>query len=74
MSIKDPHAVAASPLGGLTTVDEHGDEPMTSAQADELRPLCEANGVAFDRTLSRAAAAEKIAELSGDTGITPPRS
>ena len=74
MSIKDPHAVAASPLGGLTTVDEHGDEPMTSAQADELRALCEANGVAFDKTLSRDVAAARIAELSGDAGLTPPRS
>ena len=47
---------------------------MTSEQADKLRALCEQHGKTFDNTLSRDAAAERIAELEGDSGIAPPQS
>ena len=70
----DPIAAAATPLAGVASVDEHGDEPMTSQQADELRALCEAHGETFDQTLSRDAAASRIAELKGDDGVSPPQS
>ena len=57
------------------TVDEHGDEPMTSAQADRLRALCDAKGETFDSTLTRDAAAARISELADeDEGVTPARS
>ena len=70
----DPIAAAATPLTGIASVDEHGDEPMTSQQADELRALCEEHGATFDQTLSRDAAAAKIAELKGEDGVSPPQS
>ena len=69
----DPVAAASTPLVGVAAVDEHGDEKMTSAQADELRALCDHAGEAFDQTLSRDAAAARIAELKGeDGGLVPP--
>lgn len=68
----DPIAAAPTPLAGVASVDEHGDEPMTSAQADELRALEEQNGGTFDQTLSRDAAAARIAELKGDDGGPAP--
>ena len=70
----DPMAAAATPLAGVASVDEHGDEPMTSQQADELRALCDKHGETFDETLSRDAAAARIAELKGDEGVAPPQS
>lgn len=74
MTKRDPMAAAATPLAGIATVDEHGDEQMTSEQADELRALCEANDETFDATLSRDAAARRIAELKDEDGIVPPQS
>ena len=71
----DPIAAAPTPLAGVTSIDEHGDEPMTSAQADELRALEAQHGGSFDQTLSRDAAAARIAELKGeDGGPVPPQS
>lgn len=69
-----PKAAAPTPLSGIASVDEHGDEPMTSQQADELRALCEKHGEAFDQTLSRDAAAARIAALKGEEDIVPPQS
>jgi hypothetical protein len=40
-----------------------GDEPMTEAEAAYLRTLCAEAGIEFDRTLSKAAAAELIDQL-----------
>ena len=72
---KDPIAAAATPLVGVATVDEHGDEAMTSKQADELAALEAKHGGTFDQTLSRDAAAARIAELKGeDGGPVPPQS
>ncbi len=69
-----PKAAAPTPLSGIASVDEHGDEPMTSGQADVLRALCDANGETFDQTLSRDAAAARIEELKGENDIIPPQS
>lgn len=74
MSGERSKAAAGSVIAGIASVDEHGDEPMTSAQADELRALCETEGLPFDKTLSRDAAAAKIAELKGEDGLSPPQS
>ena len=41
-----------------------GDEPMTEAEAAYLRTLCAEAGIEFDRTLSKAAAAELIDQLT----------
>lgn len=72
---EDPMAAGPTPVTGVAGVEEHGDERMTSAQADELRALSEENGVEFDRTLSRDAAAARIAELKdADGGVAPPQS
>ncbi len=72
---QDPLAAGATPLTGIAAVDEHGGEPMTSAQADELRALCEEHGEEFDQTLSRDAAAARIEALKGDgVGIEPAQS
>ena len=71
----DPIAAAPTPLAGVAAVDEHGDEKMTSAQADELAALEAKHGGSFDQTLSRDAAAARIAELKGeDGGPVPPQS
>jgi hypothetical protein len=40
-----------------------GDEPMTGAQASYLKTLCEETGEDFDKSLTKAAASEKIDEL-----------
>ena len=74
MTKDKPIAAGATPLTGIASVNEHGDEPMTSEQADELRALAEAKGEKFDQTLSRDAAARRIAELKGEDGIAPPQS
>ena len=72
---EDSMAAAGSPLAGVATAHENSDEPMTSKQADELRALAEANGEAFDETLSKEAAAARIEELKGeDTGPTKAQS
>ena len=71
---EDPTIAAQTPLAGLASVSEHGDAPMTSQQADELRALCDAHGVAFDQTLSRDAAAARLAELKDEEGIAPAQS
>ena len=70
----ETHAAAATPLAGIASVDEHGDEQMTSSQADILRALCDKHGETFDQTLSRDAAAAEIARLSGDEDVVPPQS
>ncbi|MBT8418991.1 MAG: DUF3072 domain-containing protein [Silicimonas sp.] len=74
MTSERPKAAAPTPLSGIASVEEHGDEPMTSEQADKLRALCEQHGKTFDSTLSRDAAARRIADLKGDGGIAPPQS
>ncbi len=49
-----------------------GDEPMTGAQASYLKTLCEETGEAFDETLTKAAASERIDALRAkDPRITP---
>jgi hypothetical protein len=47
-----------------------GDEPMTGAQASYLQTLCEEAGVPFDRTLSKAAASERIDQLKSEVPRT----
>ena len=42
-----------------------GDEPMTGAQASYLKTLCEETGEAFDATLTKAAASQRIDALQG---------
>lgn len=68
----DPIAAAPTPLAGVASVDEHGDEKMTSSQADELAALEAKHGGTFDQTLSRDAAAARIAELKGEDGGPAP--
>lgn len=70
----DTHAAAPTPLAGVASVEEHGDEQMTSAQADVLAALCEKHGETLDQTLSRDAAAAEIVRLKGDGDVAPPRS
>lgn len=49
-----------------------GDEPMTGAQASYLKTLCEETGEAFDGTLTKAQASERIDLLrSKDPRINP---
>ena len=68
-------AAATNLAAAVGTVDEHGGEKMTSKQADELRALEEKHGGTFDATMSRDAAAERIAELKDeDGGPVPPQS
>jgi hypothetical protein len=43
-----------------------GDEPMTGAQASYLQTLCEEAGVEFDRSLTKAAASERIDQLKSE--------
>ena len=70
-----PAAAASSLIAGAASIDEHGDEQMTSKQADELRALEEKHGGTFDHTLSRDAAAARIAELADEAGgPVPPQS
>lgn len=45
-----------------------GDERMTGAQASYLRTLSEEAGEAFDETLTKAQASERIEELQRRTG------
>lgn len=70
----ETHAAAPTPLAGLASVSEHGDDKMTSAQADVLQALCAKHGETFDQTLSRDAAAAEIARLKGDGDVAPPQS
>lgn len=74
MSKENPMAAGATPISGVASVDEHGDAPMSSHQADTLRALCEKHGETFDQTLSRDAAAERIAALKGNGGPAPAQS
>ena len=68
----ETHAAAPTPLAGVASVDEHGDEKMTSAQADVLKALCDSHGETFDQTLSKDAAAAEIQRLKGDDDVVPP--
>jgi hypothetical protein len=45
-----------------------GDEPMTGAQASYLQTLSEEAGDAFDASLTKAEASEKIDALQDKTG------
>lgn len=45
-----------------------GDEPMTGAQASYLKTLSEEAGEAFDESLNKAQASEKIDALQDKTG------
>ncbi len=45
-----------------------GDEPMTGAQASYLQTLSEEAGEAFEATLTKAQASEKIDALQKETG------
>ena len=45
-----------------------GDEPMTGAQASYLQTLSEEAGEAFDQSLTKAQASERIDELQARTG------
>jgi uncharacterized damage-inducible protein DinB len=45
-----------------------GDETMTGAQASYLRTLCEEAGEAFDETLTKAEASQRIDALRQKTG------
>lgn len=49
-----------------------GGEPMTGAQASYLKTLCEETGEAFDDTLTKAQASERIDRLrSKDPRLNP---
>lgn len=73
MANEKPKAAAPTPLSGVPSVDDAGNEPMTSQQADELRALSADQGVELDSTLTREAAARRIAELKDESGIAPPK-
>lgn len=45
-----------------------GDEPMTGAQASYLETLCHEAGEAFDPSLNKAQASERIDALQEKTG------
>ena len=61
----------ADPAGNAAKDPEDwvtGDETMTGAQASYLRTLSEEAGEAFDATLTKAEASQKIDELQERTG------
>lgn len=68
----ESHAAAPTPLAGIASVEEHGDTPMTSAQADLLKALCDKHDEAFDQTLTRDAAAAEIQRLKTGEDVVPP--
>ena len=49
---------------------EHGEDPMTSDQADMLRLLCEEAGEPFDTSLTQRQAMERIEYLRERTNST----
>lgn len=71
-SDNESHAAAPTPIAGVASVEEHGDEKMTSAQADVLKALCDKHGETFDQTLSRDAAAAEIQRLKAGEDVVPP--
>ncbi len=59
------------PTGNAVKDPDHwvtGDEPMTGAQASYLQTLSEEAGEAFDETLTKAHASERIDALQAKTG------
>ncbi len=58
---------AEFPIGGavLSGRREDADDPMTDAQAAELRDLCERTGEPFDTGLTREQADARIEALKG---------
>ena len=59
-----PDAVEFPVAGGvLSGRREDAEDPMTEAQAAELRQLCEARDEPFDRALTREQADARIAAL-----------
>lgn len=46
----------------------HGDEPMTGAQAEQLKALCEQAEIPFDPELTKAEAERLIVELEQQHG------
>jgi hypothetical protein len=59
----DPDPAERSNAAGRPQDRVIGDGPMSDAQASYLRALCAEAGVDFDASLSRAAGAERIAQL-----------
>ena len=61
-----------SDIGGNAVKDPDnwvtGDEKMTGAQKSYLMTLCEEAGVAFDDSLTKAEASQRIDELQDKTG------
>jgi hypothetical protein len=51
--------------------EDDPDEPMTMAQGEDLRILCEEAGEDFDPSLSREAAERQIRRLQHKTGVKP---
>lgn len=58
---------AEFPIGGavLSGRREDADDPMTDAQAAELRDLCDKRGEPFDTSLTREQAEARIEALKG---------
>lgn len=61
----DPLAAAQFPIGGAVVGgdDARDDQPMTDAQATELRQLCDETGEPMDANLTQRQASQRIAAL-----------
>ena len=62
--------INASNTSGTPKVEDS--PPMTSAQADVLRALCEDQGKNFDPTLGQSDAADRITDMKSDQEVALP--